>query len=99
MPLATGSHPPGGTLNELGVADLIGVQLLDRIEHIFDRNEITPSIAADEMAPIAERVRRLETALDEVLSSFAFFADRARSLRRETLRSDSSFPATRCTTD
>jgi hypothetical protein len=84
---ALGEAPSNGfspawrdALKELGVADLVGAQLLDRIEQIFDRNEITPSIAADEMAPIAERVRRFEAALDEVLSSFAFLGIGAEEL-------------------
>ena len=60
-------------LKELGVADLVGEHLLGRIKQIFDRNEITPSIAADEMAPIAERVQQLNAVLDQVQASFKFF--------------------------
>jgi hypothetical protein len=60
-------------LEELGIADLVGEQLRIRIEQIFERNEITPSVAADEMTPIAEKVQELEVALDQVHSSFTFF--------------------------
>lgn len=60
-------------LDELGVADLLGERLLARIEQVFERNEITPTVAADEMAPIAERLKEFDAAHDELLSSFKFF--------------------------
>jgi hypothetical protein len=68
-------------LEELCVADLVGDRLLGQIEQIFDRNEITPSIAADEMDPIAGRVGKLDSALDDLLSSFAFFEIGAEHLK------------------
>jgi hypothetical protein len=60
-------------LQELGVADLVGEALEQRIRAIFERNEITPSAAADELAPLVERLQSLQTAVTEVLDSFAFF--------------------------
>jgi hypothetical protein len=47
-------------LEELGAAELLGERLRARIETIFERNEITPSAAADEIEPIAQRVKELD---------------------------------------
>lgn len=60
-------------LDELKLTDLVGDALRARIESIFERNKITPSAAAEELAPIAEEVRRLDEALNRVLSGFEFF--------------------------
>ena len=60
-------------LEELGLWDLTGNRLLERIEEIFRRHEITPSTAAEEIAAINAEVQaanaavqRLASALDEL---------------------------------
>lgn len=60
-------------LQELGIDDLLGEALRARIEQIFEQNEITASVAAVEMAPLAERVQQLQDALEQVEASFTFF--------------------------
>ena len=60
-------------LKELGVADLLGIRLREQIEEIFDRNEITPSAAAEELRPIADRVNGLNNAIEQVRQGFDFF--------------------------
>ena len=60
-------------LDELGVADLLGEGLRERIEEIFTRNEITPSAAVSELDPLVERVQQLQSALENVHKGFSFF--------------------------
>lgn len=60
-------------LDELGVADLVGDGLRERIEEIFTRNEITPSAAVSELDPLVERVQQLQSALENVHNGFSFF--------------------------
>jgi hypothetical protein len=60
-------------LEELGVADLFGTALLDQIEAIIARNDITPSAAAAELTPIADRLDQLNTALEQIRSALDFF--------------------------
>lgn len=59
-------------VEEMGIADLFGDQLLDEVESILTANEITPSTAADEIAQIQERVQGLVNALDQAGSSLDF---------------------------
>ena len=53
-------------LEEMDIASLVGQQLRDRIEAIFERNNITPSTAADELDPIVDQVTSLFAALGNV---------------------------------
>jgi hypothetical protein len=61
------------SLKELGITDLVGDQLADRIEEIFTRNEITPSAAAEELSTIHERVQELIQALNQATAGLDFF--------------------------
>jgi hypothetical protein len=61
-------------LDELGVAELLGENLRERIDVVLGRNEITPTAAADELAPLDARLQELNQALDSVLAGFQFFA-------------------------
>lgn len=67
-------------VEEFGVADLLGEALRDRIRAIFERNEITPSAAADELAAIAEKLQALRTALDQLIAGLDFFGTGAEEL-------------------
>lgn len=60
-------------LDELGVTELLGNTLLERVESILSRNEITPSAAAAELMPSADRLDALNQALDAVQSGYGFF--------------------------
>ena len=59
-------------LDEMGIGDLVGDRLGDRIEEIFDRNAITPSAAADELDPIVDRVQQLFSALQDVRAGLTY---------------------------
>ncbi len=56
---------------EIGAAPLLGSQLSETIEEIFARNEITPSVAQEEIQRLAERLTELNKAIDQVLQGFA----------------------------
>jgi hypothetical protein len=60
-------------LDELGIADLLGEQLRERVESILTRNKITPSAAATALDPITQRVQELEEAIKNVQKGFRFF--------------------------
>lgn len=60
-------------LTELGIADLLGESLLERVEEIFQRNEITLNTAADELQPYAERLAGLNEALERISGGFDYF--------------------------
>jgi hypothetical protein len=59
-------------IDEMGVADLLGDSLLARIETIFSVNELTPSAAHTELAPLANEVTRLQSALSQLLEGLQF---------------------------
>jgi hypothetical protein len=61
-------------LNELGVAEIVGEPLLERIEEILTANEITPTTAQAEIAEIRDRVNAFVAALDQVIFAFDFFS-------------------------
>ncbi len=57
----------------MGIADLFGESLLEDVEGILQRNEMTPSAAADEIQAINDRVQATLTALNEADRSLNFF--------------------------
>lgn len=57
-------------LDELGAGDLLGDTLDERIGEIFSRNQITPSVALQELQAISNELQTLATALDQLLASF-----------------------------
>ena len=65
---------------ELRIDDLLGQDLLDALEEIFDREELTPSAVATALQPIAGRIAELNTNIDSALAAFA-----ALSVGREDL--------------
>ena len=57
-------------IEELGVWDILGDQLRNRIEAIFSRHEITPSTAASEIAEINAQVQQLNTNVTNLVAAF-----------------------------
>lgn len=57
-------------LKELGAHDLFGNNLRDRIQEIFERNQITPAIAFQELQELHTQLAKYKTSFDEVISSF-----------------------------
>jgi hypothetical protein len=68
------------TLEELGIADLLGEKLRQRIEEIFLRNEITQAAAADELEVIAQEVQNLDANLNQLIAAYASFGIGAEEL-------------------
>lgn len=59
-------------IEDLELDGLLGQALRERIEEIFLRNEITPSAAANEIAPLSAEVGRLSEALQRLLHGFEY---------------------------
>lgn len=58
---------------ELGIDDLLGDQLLERIEGVLTRNEMTPAVAVAELTPMIEQVKNLHAQLNAMAAAFAHF--------------------------
>lgn len=58
------------SLKELGVHDLLGNSLRDRIQEIFERNQITPATALQELQQFPNQLSNYITSFKEVISSF-----------------------------
>lgn len=61
------------TLDDIGISEVVGQRLLDRIEEILARNQMTPSVALSEIDPIFERLDEVAKGLGTVLEGFSFF--------------------------
>lgn len=57
-------------IEELGGHNLLGIELKNSIDEIFNRNQITPAAALDNINIIVTQVEHLKTAIDEVISGF-----------------------------
>lgn len=57
-------------VQELGLRDLLGTNLQVRIEEIFNRNQITASIALNELQTIYSHLTWYREALEQIVSSF-----------------------------
>jgi len=57
-------------LKELGVNDLLGNNLLNHIQEIFARNQITPAVALQELQELHKQLSICKTSFEEVISSF-----------------------------
>ena len=58
-------------LEELGVDKHLGNALLKRIENIFTRNQITPSIALSEIQAIQRELQNFQNAINNLVTSFS----------------------------
>lgn len=57
-------------LTELGGEGLLGQELRTTVEEIFSRNQITPSVALDEINQLHTKVQNLRQAFDHVITAF-----------------------------
>lgn len=55
---------------EIGAHDLLGTNLQARLQDIFERNQITPSIAHEEVTKLFKEAQELNSALDQLLAGF-----------------------------
>lgn len=60
-------------LDEIGISNVIGQALLDRIEEVLVRNQMTPSVALSELEPIRDRLDELVQHLTDLVKSLTFF--------------------------
>lgn len=58
------------TLQELDVYDILGTRLAVRIQQICERNQITPSVALEELQKIHSQLTKAKNALDQIVSAF-----------------------------
>jgi hypothetical protein len=61
------------TLEEMGVNDLFGSALLQRIDRVIETNQMTPAVALEELQPYATRLREISQNLTQMLASFEYF--------------------------
>jgi len=59
-------------LQELGVEGLLGENLGEGIEEIFERNEITPTVALNDIRELHTKINELSQALDQLISAFEY---------------------------
>ena len=57
-------------LDEIGAGELLGEKLAQRIQEVFSRNQITPSVALQDLRLISDQLQALTAALDQLLASF-----------------------------
>jgi len=58
-------------LDEIDATETIGIRLADRVAEIFSRNQITPSIALQELQQLQAEARSLAESLAGITTSFA----------------------------
>jgi len=60
-------------IEEIGANPLLGNELNNKIEEIFSRNQITPSVALQEIQVIHTAIQALVTSTDQLLAAFQNF--------------------------
>ncbi len=67
------SYPPiwKQLLSELGIADLLGENVLATVREIFQRNQITVSVALEEIRKLHKRVQQLQANIAALVTSLA----------------------------
>jgi hypothetical protein len=60
-------------LDEIGISEVLGQRLLDRVEEILTRNEMTPSVALSETEPINGRLKEVVESLQLLLRALDAF--------------------------
>ena len=57
-------------VEEIGGNELLGIELKVRIEKIFNRNQITPSVALEEFKSINDELNQFKNAIDNITGGF-----------------------------
>ena len=57
-------------LDEIGASPLLGLELDERVTEIFSRNQITPSVALQELQTILTEIQALSSSIDQMLAAF-----------------------------
>lgn len=57
-------------LDEIGASPLLGLELDERVTEIFSRNQITPSVALQELQTIFTEMQTLSSSIDQMLAAF-----------------------------
>lgn len=57
-------------LKELGAEHLLGAPLADEIRAVFVRNQITPSVALDQLRQLQQQFAKFKQGLDQVIAGF-----------------------------
>jgi hypothetical protein len=76
LPVAPSNNwPPSDRdiIDEIGISDVLGQRLLDRVDEVLARNQMTPSIALSEIDPIRERLDEVMAALTTLVQGLTFF--------------------------
>jgi len=60
-------------LEELGIADLFGEGLRAAVQEVFERNQITPAAAAEELTKLSGRLAQINTDLEGLMSALETF--------------------------
>lgn len=58
-------------IEELEISDYLGVHLLETVDEIFSRNQITPATALEELNQIFPKLQSIEAALNQILTGFS----------------------------
>ncbi len=69
------------------MAGLLGAALRRRVTEVFERNQITTSVASEAFEKIAAELQALDTAIDRRLASFAYFDVQREEFRAPRLAS------------
>lgn len=59
------------TMEELQFAEYFGTSLLERIQSVFSKNQITPARAQDELKVIFEKIKDISNAINQVLAGLS----------------------------
>lgn len=57
-------------MDEIGISEFLGYQLKNRLESIFEKNQITPSTALEEIDVIFKNVKKSHSAISNILAGF-----------------------------
>jgi hypothetical protein len=60
-------------LEEMGVSGLLGSEFRTAIDEIFLRNQITPSVALEEIRALSQRLAQLHGSIDQLTSALDYF--------------------------
>lgn len=59
-------------LEELNIESILGYELKKQLKNIFERNQITPSVALGELQSIYQQVQKLKESVDHIIVSFQY---------------------------